>query len=215
MRMRNYLEKFLKTKGSNPFSYEELILEISEYVDEGDRQLLAEQEYLGAHLKRLIGWRCVFADGQYVARGQSKFKPKSGDNHPNQLPAEKEGEDDYVDFCAELLRKMGFTNVIRTVNSGDEGRDIEATDPEGRPGCVEVKHGFGTKRKTAVDRTIPQTVSTYARENGKEWSMIITSGHLSGQIGGGQFWARKLGVITYSDLEIDDLMRMYWPSYPK
>ena len=143
-------------------------MEISEYLDEGDRQLLAEQEYLGAHLKKLIGWRCELADGKYVARKPTKFKPKAGAKHPNKLPPEKKGEYDYVDFCVNLLRMMGFTEVIRTVDSGDEGRDIEATDPGGRRGCVEVKHGFGAKRKTAVDRTIPQTVSTMPER--MEWN---------------------------------------------
>lgn len=209
IRVRNYLEKFLKTKGSKPFSYEELILEISEYVDEGDRQLLAEQEYLGAHLKKLIGWRCKLADGQYIARKPTKFRPMAGHNHPNQLPPEKEGVYDYVDFCADLLRKMGFTDVIRTVDIGDEGRDIEATNPEGRPGVVEVKHW-----KNGVGSQPIQRVSTYARAEGKEWAMAIASSHFTKGLTGGKRWAMKLGVATYSGLEIDDLMRMYWPNYP-
>lgn len=209
IRVRNYLEKFLETKGSNPFSYEELILEISEYLDEGDRQLLAEQEYLGAHLKKLINWRCVLSESKYTARKPTKFKPESGAKHPNQLPPEKQGTYDYVDFCADLLRKMGFTDVIRTVDIGDEGRDIEATDPDGRPGVVEVKHW-----KNGVGSEPIQRVATYAHVNGKEWSMAIASSHFTKGLTGGQRWARKLGVITYSGLEIDDLMRMYWPNYP-
>jgi len=210
IRMRNYLEKFLKTKGSQPFSYEELIQEISKYVDEGDRQLLAKQEYLGAHLNKLIRWRCELADNQYVARKPTMFKPKTGAKHPKQLLPEKKGEYDYVDFCADLLRKMGFTDVVRTVDIGDEGRDIEATDPQGRPGVIEGKHWKGGVGSEPIQR-----VSTYARAEGKEWSMAFASSHFTGGLTGGEFWANKLGVITYGGLEIDDLMRMYWPNYPK
>jgi hypothetical protein len=144
-RARIYMEKFLKAKGKESFTYEEMIFQISAYLEEGDIQLLRDSELIGSKLRQLVRWRCE-ADKtgtKYTARTTAKFELKSGAKHPSKLPPETHGQNrkpDYVDFIVKLLQKMGYTDVIRTPNIGDEGRDIDATDPQGRPGAVEVKH---------------------------------------------------------------------------
>ena len=47
---------------------------------------------------------------------------------------------EFEQYCAYLLRKIGYRNVVVTPKSNDKGRDIICTDKKGMKVFVECKH---------------------------------------------------------------------------
>lgn len=213
VRCKRSAEEFFRIKRSSnsSFSYVDYIWYLSEQISDEERG--KGNEFLSQMALGYLNWRCEQnpTTGLYSVSTQPRPSLPNNTSHPRNLPGESNDPNvyDYVDFCMDLLEKMGYTEIIRTPNSGDENRDIEATDEFGRRGVIEVKN-----HRNSIDRKPVQGVEAYRSKYGFEWAMIMSNSNLTGGRIGGQKWADDLGVTVWSGSELYEMVSIFWPSFP-
>ena len=154
-------------KNGTQFTFDQFLLKIAEYVENGTRSIIGEILADGSHsLQSLLA---LYADP--VPGG--KFFTAKG--KPSLLTSTTEimklDPYEFEIFCAELLVCEGYTNVVVAGRSGDRGVDIRCNDADGNLVIAQCKR----YTKSNISATPLQRLHSFARTRGATKIICMTT----------------------------------------
>lgn len=158
------------TETKNVFSYDEFLLSLSTFVENGTRALISEIEEL--NIKQIISpYARPMEGGRYFQKRKLPAIP---------LPIQdvlKLDPYDFEHFIAQLLTAQGFTNVALIGRAGDRGVDLIADDPNFRRTVVQCKRYIGHN----VSAVPIQRLHSFAVTRKAERKIMITTSDFTPQ----------------------------------
>jgi restriction system protein len=151
-------------KNTDRFTYDRFLLRLSEYVENGTRELINQIEH--------IDIRSAIEPYAMPMDGGRWFKKRPLPKLPHGLRNVLELEPyDFETFVAKLLEAQGFTSVGLVGRSGDRGVDVIATDPKGVMTIIQCKRYFRHK----VSATPVQRLHSFGITRGAQRRMLVTT----------------------------------------
>ena len=158
------------TTTNNVFSYDEFLLSLSIFVENGTRSLISQIEELD--IRGIISPYAEPIQGRrYFQRRQLPTLSLPIQNIMELDPYEFES------FIAELLSAQGFTNVALIGRAGDRGVDLTADDPHQNRTVVQCKRYIGHN----VSAIPIQRLHSFAVTRNAERKILITTSDFSPQ----------------------------------
>lgn len=188
------------TKEGNLFSYDQFLLRLSAYVENGTRMLIRSIE--SVDVKRLLSpYAEPIEDGklfrQKTIPSLSVGVSKLMDLDPYEFEA----------FTAKLLEAQGCTKIALMGGSGDRGVDVSAVDSEGRTVVVQCKRYLNNVSADPIQR-----LHSFAVTRGAVRKIVITTAG---------FTRQAIDEAARTDTELIDgsalelLVQTYLPDFLK
>lgn len=133
------------TDGGSTFTYEDFLLNLAEYVENGTRQLINEVQQI--NVRNMIEiYAEITDDGQRFQRRQI---PQIHESITNILTMDPY---DFEVFVANLFEAQGFTSIALLGRTGDRGVDIRANDPNNLITVIQCKRWRNNVGSTPIQR---------------------------------------------------------------
>lgn len=182
---------------SPTFTYEQFLLRLAEFVENGTRSLILQTQ--GVNPVELLA-PYVESDGGH------NFRRRVRPNLPNGVSEIHDLEPtQFEHFCAELLELQGFTDVAVMGRSGDRGLDIAARDPQGRMVVVQCKRYLGNVGSDPIQRLHSFSVT----RNADRRIFITTSGYTPD----GRDEAARTDTELIDGTELEHLVAEFMPDF--
>jgi len=152
------------------FTYDQFLLSLSTFVENGTRSLINQIEELDM--------RSIISPYAEPVQGCRFFKKRSIPQIS--VPIQKIMELDpyqFEEFIGQLLRALGFTNVAIIGRAGDRGVDLVADDPDQRKTVVQCKRYIGH----SVSATPVQRLHSFAITRNATRKILITTSDFTPQ----------------------------------
>lgn len=158
------------TKKGRTFTYTQFLLEISEYVENGTRELIRELQRLD--IRRIIAvYARPVGQGGLFRRRPLPALPRGIRKVLELTPYE------FENLVARLLKAQGYSRIGVIGRSGDRGVDLQATDPKGKFTVVQCKRYLTTK----VASGPIQRLHSYAVTRGASRRIFVTTSDFTPQ----------------------------------
>ena len=146
-RLFTYIPKIIEdlTEGDRLFTYEEFLLSLAEYVENGTRQLINQIQNID--IRRMIETYAESIDGGKNFRRRQI--PELPDQITNLLTMDPY---DFEAFVAHLLEAQGYTSISLLGRSGDRGVDIRAIDTNNNAVVIQCKRYRNNVGSTPIQR---------------------------------------------------------------
>lgn len=152
------------TQGGRTFSYAEFLLGISEYVENGTRELIKQIQRL--NIEELIE---IYAEPTDQA---GHFRKRPLPTLPHGITKViKLDHTQFERFVARLFRAQGYTQIGVVGRTGDRGVDIWCKDPDGSLTVIQCKRYLVSN----VGAAPIQRLDSYARTRGASRRMLVTT----------------------------------------
>lgn len=184
-------------KSKEVFSYDELLLSLATFVENGTRSLIRQIE--GMDIRKIIDpYVEPLEGGRYFKRREIPALPGIIKHIVELDPYEFES------FVAHLLKAQGFTNVAIIGRSGDRGVDVVGNDESGKLTVVQCKRYVSN----SVSATPVQRLHSFAVTRGAGRKILITTADFTIQ-------AKQEAEITGTELisrpDLERLVSKYMP----
>ena len=187
------------TAGGASFTYERFVLKLSEYVENGTRDLIrqVEREDIVRQIEN-------YAQPTEVARTfVRRVRPTLP---PGIRSVQLLDPYDFEAFVSELLSRQGFTSVSLMGRAGDRGVDVRAIDPQGQLTVVQCKRY--TTSNIAAEPI--QRLHSFAITRGALRKIVVTTTDFTPD-------ARDEGRLTNTELVngalLEEWIAQYLPDY--
>jgi 16S rRNA G966 N2-methylase RsmD len=158
------------TQQGKIFTYDQFLLELSEFVENGTRQLITTIEKVD--MKSMIEtYAEALPDGLHFRRRPLPTLPK-GLTHVLALDPY-----DFEAFVAQLLSAQGYTQLALLGRSGDRGVDVMGLDDKGRSTVVQCKRYI----KNNVSSEPIQRLHSFAVTRGAKRKILVTTSDFTPQ----------------------------------
>jgi len=196
-RLFTYIPKIIEDLSAKDkiFTYDQFLLRLSEFVENGTRQLIATIENID--MKAMIEpYAEPLPDGLHFRLRPLPTLPK-GLTHVLALnPYEFEA------FVAQLLRAQGYTQIALLGRSGDRGVDVIGLNPSGESTVVQCKRYF----KNPVSAEPIQRLHSFAVTRGAIRKLLVTTSYFTKQA---EQEAINTGTDTVNGKELELLIAKY------
>lgn len=185
---------------TNPeFSFESLLLKLSEFVENGTRDLIKDIEKTDI--------RKVISTYATPMRGGHMFRKKPLPDLPGGLRNVLELDPyDFEAFTAHLFEAQGFKSVRLLGRSGDRGVDVAGIDPDGKETVIQCKRFFNHK----VSADAIQRLHSFSATRGAQRRIIVTTSDFTPD-------AKDEGRLTKSELingrALETMIAQHLPDY--
>ncbi|MCD4557329.1 restriction endonuclease [Schaalia sp. lx-100] len=188
------------TKEGSLFSYDQFLLRLSAYVENGTRMLIQSIE--SVDVARLLSpYAEPIEDGKLFRQKTIPALPVSVSKLMDLDPYEFEA------FAAKLLEAQGCTQIALMGGSGDRGVDVSAIDSKGRSVVVQCKRYLNNVSADPIQR-----LHSFAVTRGVDRKIVITTAG---------FTPQALDEAARTDTELIDgsalelLVQTYLPDFLK
>lgn len=185
------------TRTSNSFSYDEFLLSLSTFVENGTRSLISQIEEMD--IRKIIS---PYAEPIEGSRFFQRRKLPSI-SLPIQSVIELEPYE-FESFIAHLIIAQGFTNVALIGRSGDRGVDLLADDPDGNRTVIQCKRYIGHN----VSATPIQRLHSFAVTRNAVRKILITTSDFTPQA---YEEARHTQTELIKGQKLESLIAQYMP----
>ena len=200
-RLFTYIPLVIKEllKDSDRFTYDRFLLRLSEYVENGTRELINQFTHLD--IKSAIA---PYAKPMDNGRWFEKRKlPKLPNGLRNVLELEPYA---FEAFIAKLLEAQGFTSVGLVGRTGDRGVDVIAMDPKGIMTIIQCKRYF----RHNVSATPVQRLHSFAVTRNARRKILITTSDFTTQA---KEEARHTSTELINGRKLETLISEFLPSF--
>jgi len=199
-RLYTYIPFVIKdlTKEKETFSYDEFLLTLATFVENGTKMLIGQIEKLD--IKKLIE---IYADPIEGNRFLVKPAPELPEGIENILELDPY---EFENFTANLFLKMGYTSVSVAGRTGDKGVDIIAENPDGKSAIIQCKRYIGNN----VSATPIQRLHSFAISRGVDERIIVTTSDYTSQA---IEEAKITGTRMINGQELEKLIAEFLPDY--
>ena len=152
------------TQGDRRFTYDQFLLALAEFVENGTRQLINDIEKVD--MRKLIEtYAEPIESGQWFRRRPLPQLPTGIKNILELDPYAFEG------FVAKLFEAQGFTSVAIIGRAGDRGVDVTGIDPSGVKTVIQCKRYISNN----VDATPVQRLHSFAMTRGAGRKILVST----------------------------------------
>jgi len=179
------------------FTYDQFLLELSEFVENGTRQLISTIEKVD--MKALIEtYAEALPDGLHFQRRPLPTLPK-GLTHVLALDPYK-----FEAFVGHLLEAQGYTQLALLGRSGDRGVDVMGLDPKGKSTVVQCKRYI----KNNVSSEPIQRLHSFAVTRGAIRKILVTTSDFTPQA---KEEARNTDTELINGKKLEQLIAKFMP----
>lgn len=171
MRLREFVPVVVEelTQNGKVFTFEEFILRLCTYLDNGNRKIIERLHSLNSLIPDLL-----LAHAEYTRDGKA-FQPLTYVeyfNMGNRTNIMSLAPDEFEKLIAEYFKRRGFLNVSVIGRSRDRGVDVIATSIDGRIHLIQCKRW---RKGNNVGSTPIQRVDSYKRTRNADQAWVITT----------------------------------------
>ncbi|EHL04971.1 restriction endonuclease [Desulfitobacterium hafniense DP7] len=171
LRLREFVPVVVEelTEHGQTFTFEEFILRLCTYLDNGNRKIIQRLHALNSLIPDLLLAHAAYTPDHKAFQSKSVqeyIDPECRTNLMSLEPYEFEG------LIAEFFKRRGFTNVSVIGRSRDRGVDIIATGVGGDIHLIQCKRW---RKGNNVGSTAIQRVDSYKRTRNADQAWIITT----------------------------------------
>ncbi len=186
------------TREGRTFTYDEFLLSLAEYVENGTRQLISSIQRID--IRAMIEtYAEPYGDDLNFRRRPLPQLPEGLTNIISLDPY------DFEAFVARLLEAQGFTSIRLLGRSGDRGVDVSGIDPQGRMTVIQCK-----RYRNNVSADPIQRLHSFAVTRGAQRKILVTTSDFTTQ-------ARDEASLTGTELvnggELEIQIARHLPNY--
>ncbi|MGG4553040.1 restriction endonuclease [Paenibacillus humicus] len=205
LRMREFIPIVVEelTATGEKFTFEEFILRLSTYLDNGNRTIIERLHQVNRLIPELLLQHAeVDADGQaFVARSLTTYVTPV--NRTNVLLLDP---NEFEHLVAEYFRRRGFLNVRVIGQANDRGVDVLANGSDGTLHLIQCKR---YRPGNNVGSNPIQRVDSYKRTRGADQAWVITTSDFTRE---GSDEARITGVRILNGSQFMESLEIYFPN---
>lgn len=200
-RLFHYVPQIVRelTENSNTFTYQDFLLKLAGYVENGTRKLIENiQQVNAAHLLR--PYAEPLQNDKFVFRRRPRPALPNGVQDVLDLsPAE------FEHFCSDLLIAKGFQDATVIGGSSDFGVDIHAIDEQGQHVVVQCKRWINNVGSVPVQR-----VHSFSQTRGAQRRIIITTSDFTKD---GRLEAQRTNTELINGDDLSQLIAHFLPTF--
>lgn len=186
------------TENGKSFTYDEFLLSLAEYVENGTRQLINNIQRID--IRAMIEtYAESIDDGLHFRRRPLPQLPEGLTNVMSLDPY------DFEAFVAKLFEAQQFTSVRLLGRSGDRGVDISGVDTQGRITVIQCK-----RYRNNVSSDPIQRLHSFAITRGAQRKILVTTSDFTNQA---KDEALNTGTELISGNDLEILIANYLPNY--
>lgn len=182
------------------FTYEELMLKISFYLDNGDKDAIQEFDKNRKLIKNILKQLTKETKAGFI-RKTYNFEIKEGRKNLQSLSGTE-----FEDLIADILKNQGYYEILKIGGSGDRGVDIVCKI---RKGDIEKKVAVQCKRWISnVGSTAIQRLHSYGIVENQDMLMCCTTAGFTSE---GEYMAKNTNVTMIDGKKVLEWVEQAYP----